>query len=430
MADDWVLVKGATRPIETLSTSAFPCPDVCRSLRIYRLIRRFSAAVGNDPATPSGQVSAEARRPLLSMFAAELSDLESVLKPTKDSDKDDRIAPAVAVRLLEAKLQLYAFMLQDDAAGATPEDLLICHTSSVRIVGLMAELHKAPHTRAMFWPRSIYGNFLAASVRAWPHSARAGADVRSQLCLLKLAGIQAASPRRLQVDRVVILQEIAVAYDVMKVRRASPTLHVLTRAMQDRSVCPRDPPDRRARAIKFLASRLQNGAVPATPGASVRSRMSLGGLLYDAIIQLKAMRITELSARSEEEGGEEGGPAIVKLTATQLLAEMQPTAPANTHPNAGAQPAMVMNGSHHVPNEWETHAAALDMSTVPSLDSPEWLRRVTFLPRRIRRLTLSCRMMSVDNCAEMMSVPDFDTTMLMPWDMDVPMMDLFAPFTS
>jgi hypothetical protein len=30
----------------------------------------------------------------------------------------------------------------------------------------------------------------------------------------------------------------------------------------------------------------------------------------------------------------------------------------------------------------------------------------------------------------MMGVPDFDTTMLMPWDMDVPMMDLFAPFTS
>jgi hypothetical protein len=218
MADDWVLVKGATRPIETLSTSAFPCPDVCRSLRIYRLIRRFSAAVGNDPATPSGQVSAEARRPLLSMFAAELSDLESVLKPTKDADKDDRIAPAVAVRLLEAKLQLYAFTLQDDAAGATPEDLLICHTSSVRIVGLMAALHKDPNTQAMFWPRSIYGSFLAASVRASPRSTRAGADVRAQLCLLKLAGIQAASPRRLQIDRVVILQEIAVAYEVMKVR--------------------------------------------------------------------------------------------------------------------------------------------------------------------------------------------------------------------
>jgi hypothetical protein len=202
------------------------------------------------------------------------------------------------------------------------------------------------------------------------------------------------------------------------------------RATQDRSICPRDPPDRRARAIKFLASRLQNGAVPATPGASVRSRMSLGGLLYDAIIQLKAMRITELSARSEEEGSEEGGPAIAKLTATQLLAEMQPTAPANTHPNAGAQPVMAMNGFHHVPNEWETHAAALDMSTVPSLDSAEWLRRVAFLLRRMHRLTLSGRMMNVDNCAEMMGVPDFDTTMLMPWDMDVPMMDLFAPFTS
>jgi hypothetical protein len=182
MADDWVLVKGATRPIETLCGNVFNFPDVFRSLRIYRLIRRFSTAVGNDPTTASGQVSPEARRPLLAVFAAELSDLESALKPTgKDGKKNDRISNPIAVRLLEAKLQLYTFELQDDAAGATPEDLLICYTSAVRIVGLMAELHKNPNTRAVFWPRSIYGSFVAAGVSSLTQRTWIGADNRSAM---------------------------------------------------------------------------------------------------------------------------------------------------------------------------------------------------------------------------------------------------------
>jgi hypothetical protein len=39
-------------------------------------------------------------------------------------------------------------------------------------------------------------------------------------------------------------------------------------------------------------------------------------------------------------------------------------------------------------------------------------------------------MLSAENCAEIMSVPGFDAAAMMPWDMDVPMMDPFATFTS
>jgi hypothetical protein len=183
MADDWVLVKAGTKPLEQLCSRIFDLPDVFRTLRIHRLVRRLSLAVGNDPHTPSGQTSPEARGLLLAVFAAELADLEAALKPTGirfnwgakcDGHGENchgpppSLEPVVAVRLLEAKLQLYTFELQDEAAGASPEDLLICYTSSIRIVNILAELHKSQQTRAIYWPRSIYGAFVAAIVGLSP----------------------------------------------------------------------------------------------------------------------------------------------------------------------------------------------------------------------------------------------------------------------
>jgi hypothetical protein len=116
--------------------------------------------------------------------------------------------------------------------------------------------------------------------------------------------------------------------------------------------------------------------------------MSLGGLLYDAIIQLKAMRAAELRAAENKESDEQAAfpPAANGcLTATQALAAMPPGVPAPapdnayTSPNTLPQPVMDANG-FQVPSGWETHAAALDMSTVPAIESPEWLQYVIFTP--------------------------------------------------
>jgi hypothetical protein len=177
MADDWVLVKGALKPLDQTvigegTSLTTLLPDVLGTLRIQRLARRLSLAFGNDPHTPSGQIAPEARGPLLAMFAAELADLEGSLQLMGSSrNKSDGLSPSlnpiVAVKLLEAKLQLYTFELQDKAASASTEDLLICYTSSIRIVSILAELHKSPATKAIYWPRSIYGGFVGANVSFW-----------------------------------------------------------------------------------------------------------------------------------------------------------------------------------------------------------------------------------------------------------------------
>jgi hypothetical protein len=174
MADDWVLLRGATRPLDFLCTRVFDYPDVFRILRIHRLARRLNHAVGNDPNEDSGQLSSTVRGPLLAVFAAELSDLEATLKPTPGPSSSmanaggcqprESMSPIVAVRLLEAKLQLYTFELQDGAATASGEDLLICYTSSVRIMGILSDLHKTPGMEAIYWPRSLYASFIAAIV--------------------------------------------------------------------------------------------------------------------------------------------------------------------------------------------------------------------------------------------------------------------------
>jgi hypothetical protein len=371
MADDWVLVKGASKPVEFLCSRIFDIPDVFRTLRIYRLVRRLSLAVGNDPHTASGQVSRETRGPLLAVFAAELADLEAALKPLGGVYGDRcrseaTLAPAVAVRLLEAKLQLYTFELQDEAAGASPEDLLICYTSSVRIVGMMAALHKEPATRAVYWPRSIYGSFVAAVVRP-PQFFGVPALTLPQLCLLKLAGIQVMAPRRLQIDRSVILKEIAVAYDIMKAR----------------SLVPGDISDRRALAIRFLASRLQAGSLPATPtaGVSVRSRMSLGGLLYDSIRHIKAVHDAEVRAAAKaHDDGKQAPVQVGDVCAAEVIRSLRPPSPATAaiaaprqEPAATVQPAPVdLSAFGPGPNGWD--ASTFDMSSVPPLDSAEWLQ--------------------------------------------------------
>lgn len=159
MADDYLLVKGATKPIEAMAEH-INYPDVFRSLRIYRLTRRLTLAVGNDSTSPSGQAEPATRKALLGMFSAELGDLEASLKPKPDV----QLSPISAVRLLEAKLHLHAFELQGGAENATPEDLLICYTSSVRIINTLTELSKDRATRVIYWPRSMYASYVASVV--------------------------------------------------------------------------------------------------------------------------------------------------------------------------------------------------------------------------------------------------------------------------
>lgn len=184
MADDYVLVKCSTKPIEQACESIYDNADVFRNLRIQRLARRLTLAVGNDPHTPSGQAAPETRGPLVAAFGADLTDLEASLKPPPVSGsvsgrQDDRSrvpqkqlpapSPVVAVRLLETKLHLYTFELQDEAAGASREDLLTCYTSSMRIVKTLEELHTDPESRANFWSRSLHGTFVAAIVSSLCH---------------------------------------------------------------------------------------------------------------------------------------------------------------------------------------------------------------------------------------------------------------------
>jgi hypothetical protein len=230
------------------------------------------------------------------------------------------------------------------------------------------------------------------------------------------------APRRLQIDRGVILKEIAVAYDIMKAR----------------SLVRGDISDRRALAIRFLASRLQAGNLPAapTPGVSVRSRMSLGGLLYDSIRHIKAVHDAELRAAEKARAeGQDPAPAG-DLTAGEVVRALMPplpttaavTAPPKELP-ASVQPAPTdFNALGPVPSGWD--ASTFDMSSVPSLDSPEWLQsaslifiiRVLYSPRR--------RMLSAENCVEIMSMPGYDPTAMATWDMDVSMLDPFASSAS
>lgn len=102
----------------------------------------------------------------------------------------------------------------------------------------------------------------------------------SQLCLLKVATLQMYSPRKINIEQAIILKELAAAYDIMK----------------SRSIYPGDIAERRALGLRLLCSHLQN-ATPltnhSTPGIGVRSRMSLGGLLYDSIVQVKNLRASK-----------------------------------------------------------------------------------------------------------------------------------------
>jgi hypothetical protein len=61
----------------------------------------------------------------------------------------------VAIRFLEAKLQLYTYGLQDEMMCASPVDLLSCYTSSIRMLEILQKLSATPATGAAYWPRSI-----------------------------------------------------------------------------------------------------------------------------------------------------------------------------------------------------------------------------------------------------------------------------------
>jgi hypothetical protein len=244
-----------------------------------------------------------------------------------------------------------------------------------------------------------------------------------------------------------------------------------------RSICPGDTADRRARGIQFLCSRLQEGNLPpapTTPGVSVRSRMSLGGLLYDSIRQIKAMRaanhpgvttafpermppLLETPIGNGDSNGNGGGGASQDhnhdpTRVETQMAGMPPTQAQTAESQVGSstgssgaasgptsqqagyslpQNGQVPNGQ--IQNGWDPNA--LDMSNLPPIDSPEWLQLVSLFFLCVRRgwsTDYVGRLLSVENCAEIMSVPGYDASMMMSWDTpDVMMADPFnltSPF--
>jgi hypothetical protein len=129
-------------------------PELPHHLRIARFTLRVSSALGNAPVSEHGQPAHAA--PLLTLLGAELADLELALSP---------LSPLVAIRLLDAKMQLYTFELQD-SDSTNPEDLLACYTAAVRIISLVSDMSAVPETRPVFWPRSVMMSFLSATVRS------------------------------------------------------------------------------------------------------------------------------------------------------------------------------------------------------------------------------------------------------------------------
>jgi hypothetical protein len=108
--------------------------------------------LGNAPVSEHGAPAHPA--PLLTLLGAELADLELALEP---------LSPLVAIRLLDAKLQLYTFELQD-LEVISQEDLIACYTAAVRILSIASDMNAVMETRAIFWPRSMTMSFLSATV--------------------------------------------------------------------------------------------------------------------------------------------------------------------------------------------------------------------------------------------------------------------------
>ncbi|EIN03567.1 hypothetical protein PUNSTDRAFT_116966 [Punctularia strigosozonata HHB-11173 SS5] len=256
VSDDWVTASASHPSTAAADPLISLDPDVSKLLRIQRFALRLSTVMGHSVRSKSGQ-DASTGPALIGILASELVDIENGLSPMN---------PRVAIAFLEVKLQLYTYGLQDDMMLASPMDLLSCYTSSIRMLEILHKLAAAPDTNAAFWPRSM----LLSTVYA-------------TLCLLKLASLQTTHPQKFTVDRNMILREIMRAYDLLK----------------GRSLTPGDEADQVCQIIRFLSRRLANSppsssttstsstpaAPPKRPAMYVRARMSLGGLLYDAVYE-------------------------------------------------------------------------------------------------------------------------------------------------
>jgi hypothetical protein len=154
LSDDWVTRDAAHVHSVHASKIAAAYPELSHHLRIARFSLRISSALGNAPVSEHGQPAHSA--PLLTLLGAELSDLELALTS---------LSPLVSIRLLDAKLQLYTFELQNSNL-ADPEALLACYTAAVRIISLVSDMSAVPGTRPVFLPRSVMMSFLSATVRS------------------------------------------------------------------------------------------------------------------------------------------------------------------------------------------------------------------------------------------------------------------------
>jgi hypothetical protein len=251
-----------------------------------------------------------------------------------------------------------------------------------------------------------------------------------------------------------------VAYDVMKMR----------------SIFPGDVAERRSQGLRFLCAHLQKGTPVVTQsatGAPVRSRMSLGGLLYDSLRQIKAMRAAKLpgveevfnrmdyppfssGAQDQDRPSPEAElpTASVEQSTSRLpvvsVATVSQAQNVGYHqdsshiqrdrapPLSSAPPAASLNiavdevgphgrtedvpGSARLDLTWDN----VDISNLPSIENTEWLQFVYDVQRSYLRTNQSFRLLSVENCTEIMSVPGFDANYNMPWDVqDVSMTDPF-----
>jgi hypothetical protein len=157
LSEDWVT--------STTSHSVEACwgwirslnPDIPKLLRIQRFALRLSTVLGNNAASTSGQNDDLTAPALISLLSRELLDIETSLAP---------MSPIVSVRLLEAKLSLYTFCLQENisAVSTYTQEIIACYTSAVRILDILKTLSKSPDAPPVFWPRSLHMCLVFAPV--------------------------------------------------------------------------------------------------------------------------------------------------------------------------------------------------------------------------------------------------------------------------
>ncbi|EIN03558.1 hypothetical protein PUNSTDRAFT_146996 [Punctularia strigosozonata HHB-11173 SS5] len=266
LSEDWVTFTFSHARDECWHWVSAVDPDLPKLLRIQRFALRMSGVMGNNVKNPSGENDPLVAPALISILNRELLDIETSLSP---------MSPIVCVRFLEAKLSLYSYCLQDTPStiAAYAQDIVSCYTSAVRMVDILQTLTKNEDTRPVFWPQSLCMSMAAATI-----------------CLLRLAIMQSAFPNLIPVNRSVILREVSIAYEIIKMQ----------------CNIRGDASDRAAQIIQILAKKVA-GTLPGEnedDDIPVRSRMGLGNLLYRAINQL---RRTGQSRRTTVQGATQHG---------------------------------------------------------------------------------------------------------------------------